>query len=64
MLTNNCIIFPEVLLDIAEKICGILDNYQFVFIGDRVSDLEEIVLSVKQREFKKLYIYHKNLNKQ
>jgi transcriptional regulator with PAS, ATPase and Fis domain len=63
VITKNCIVFPEVLLDIACKISGKLDNYQFVFVGDQISDLEEIILSVKQREFKKLYIYHKNFNK-
>jgi transcriptional regulator with PAS, ATPase and Fis domain len=63
VIVKNCIIFPEVLLDIASKISGKLDSYPFVFIGDRASDLEEIIQSVKQREFKKLYVYHKNFNK-
>jgi glutamyl-tRNA reductase len=40
IVLKNCIVYADVLLDIAKKISGNLDNFQFIFIGIKISEMQ------------------------
>lgn len=63
IVEKNCIVYDDVLLDIAKKISGNLDNFQFVFIGAKISEMQEIVTAVKRSESQKCYLYYEDFSK-
>ncbi len=63
IIKKNCVVYPEVLLDIAKKISGNFDNFQFIFIGAQISDMHEVVNVVKRTENLKYYLYHDDFSK-
>jgi len=62
IIVKNCIVYANVLLDIAKKISGNLDNFQFIFIGAKISEMQEIVNTVKRSENQKCYLYYKDFS--
>lgn len=58
LINKNCISYPEVLLDIARKISGPMDDFQFIIIGDQNRNLENIFSSIKRVGNKKISFYH------
>ena len=57
-ISKNCISFPEVMLDIARKIAGPLDDFQFVITGDQNRFMETIFSAIKRIKSKKIILYH------
>jgi transcriptional regulator with PAS, ATPase and Fis domain len=62
IVLKNCIVYADVLLNIAKKISGNLDNFQFIFIGIKISEMQEIVNAVKRSENQKCYLYYKDFS--
>jgi glutamyl-tRNA reductase len=58
IIRKNCIARPEVILDIANKIAGNLDNFQFIFMGAEISEMHEVINTVNRTENQKKYVYH------
>jgi len=58
VIVKNCISFPDVLLDIASKISGDLDAFQFVFLGSENDTMNQIISSIRRGEERKLYYHH------
>ena len=63
IIKNNCIVYADVLLDIAKKISGSLENFQFIFIGAKVSEMQEIINTVKRTENQKYFLYSDDFSK-
>jgi len=63
VIKKNCVVYPEVLLDIAKKISGKLEDFQFIIIGAQIAKMQEIVNTVKRIDNQKYYLYHDEFSK-
>ncbi|MCK4754301.1 MAG: hypothetical protein KAS58_03650, partial [Calditrichia bacterium] len=63
IIKKNCVVYHEVLLDIAKKISGDFDDFQFIFIGAQISDMQDVVNAVKRTDNQKYYLYHDDFSK-
>jgi transcriptional regulator with PAS, ATPase and Fis domain len=63
VINKNFIAYPEVLLDISKKISGDLEKFQFIFIGTRILEIQEIINAIKRIENQKCYLYDADFSK-
>ena len=62
VFVKNCIVYADVLLDIAKKISGNLEKFQYIFIGVKISEMQGIINAVKRSDNQKCYLYYEDFS--
>ena len=62
VIRKNSILLPEVLVDIALKISGNLQNFQILFIGNQKQKINEVIQVYSKRGKQKIFIYDDNFS--